>query len=80
MGVHLYIRNLPDDLFQSLRERATSHGQSLRRYVLEILEDHCSRPTVNEWLDGLSRLTPIALDVPVADVFREARETDERLR
>ncbi|HXU29130.1 MAG TPA: hypothetical protein VN851_01015 [Thermoanaerobaculia bacterium] len=77
MGVHLHIRNLPDDLHESLRQRAAIRGQSLSRCVVEILEDHCNEPTANEWLDGLSCLTPVALDFPAAFAVEEARNADE---
>ncbi len=77
MGVHLHIRNLPDDLHQTLCHRAAGRGKSLSRYVLELLEEHCSRPTMGEWLDELSRLAPIALNFPAAEAVEVARNADE---
>ena len=50
---------------------------TLRQYVLEILREHCRQPTVNEWLDGLGRLTPAVLDHPAMEAVRLAREEDE---
>jgi len=32
---------------------------SVRQDALEVLRDQCRQPTVDEWLDGLSRLTPL---------------------
>jgi hypothetical protein len=77
MAVHLQIRDLPDDLHQTLRQRAATRGLSLRQYALEILREHCHQPTLDEWLDGLSRLTPVSLSAPAADAVREAREAEE---
>jgi plasmid stability protein len=79
MAVHLQIRDLPDEIHSTLRQRAESRGVSLRQYALEILREHCLQPTMNEWLDGLSRLTPVELDEPAAEALRHAREEDEAL-
>lgn len=77
MAVHLQIRDLPDELHQTLRRRATARGLSLRQYALEILQEHCRQPTVDEWLDGLSRLTPVPLSTPAAEAVRQAREAED---
>ena len=77
MAVHLQIRDLPDEFYQTLRRRATMRGLSLRQYVLEVLQEHCRLPTLDEWLDGLNRLTPVSLPHPAAEAVREAREADD---
>lgn len=50
---------------------------SLRQYVLEVLREHCLWPTVDEWLDGLSCLTPVELDAPTAEVVRRSHGAGE---
>lgn len=77
MAVHLQIRDLPDELHQTLRQRATTRGLSLRQYALEVLQEHCNQPTLDEWLNGLTQLTPVPLPTPAAEAVREAREADE---
>jgi hypothetical protein len=77
MGVHLQIRDLPDELHQTLRRRAASRGLSLRQYALEVLKEHCDQPTLDEWLDGLNRLTPVSTSIPAAEAVRQAREGEE---
>jgi hypothetical protein len=77
MAVHLQIRDLPDELHQTLRRRAAARGLSLRQYALEVLRDHCDEPTLDEWLDGLSRLTPASPSISAAEAVRQAREADE---
>jgi plasmid stability protein len=77
MAVHLQIRDLPDELHRILRERAATRGLSLRQYVLEILQEHCRQPTVDEWLDGLDRLTPVSPSTSAAEAVRQSREADE---
>lgn len=77
MAVHLQIRDLPDELHQTLRRRAAAHGLSLRQYALEVLQEHCLLPTLDEWLDGLSRLTPVSLSRSAVEAVHEAREPNE---
>ncbi|HEX9942191.1 MAG TPA: hypothetical protein VGG03_09260 [Thermoanaerobaculia bacterium] len=77
MAVHLQIRNLPDELHQILRQRAATRGLSLRQYALEVLREHCQQPTLDEWLDGLNRLTPVSLATPAAEAVRETREAED---
>lgn len=46
MGVKtLYIRNVPDDVAESLKERAAAAGTSLSAYVAEELAKIAGRPT-----------------------------------
>lgn len=35
------------------------------------------QPTLDEWLDGLSRLTPVSLSTPAAEAVRQAREAED---
>lgn len=77
MAVHLQIRDLPDKLHRTLRRRAAKRGLSLRQYALEVLQEHCRQPTLDEWLDGLNRLPPVSLSAPAAEALRQAREADE---
>jgi hypothetical protein len=77
MAVHLQIRDLPDELHETLCRRAATRGLSLRQYTLEVLQEHCRLPTLDEWLDGLNQLTPASLSFPATEAVREAREADE---
>jgi len=77
MAIHLQIRDVPEDLHQTLRQRSAARGLSLRQYALEILREHCQQPTVDEWLDGLSRLTPVSLSTPAAEAVHQAREAED---
>ena len=77
MAVHLQIRDLPDEVHQTLRERAATRGLSLRQYALEVLQQHCRQPTLDEWLDGLSGLPTVSLTTSAAEAVRQAREADD---
>jgi hypothetical protein len=79
MAVHLQIRDLPDEIHHTLRQRAETRGLSLRQYTLEVLREHCQEPTLDEWLDGLSRLPPVPFSTPAAEAVHQSREADEAL-
>ena len=49
----------------------------MRQYALEVLKEHCEQPTLDEWLDGLNRLTPVSTSTPAAEAVRKAREEEE---
>jgi len=76
MAVHLQIHDLPDELHQTLRQRAARRGLSLRQYALEVLREHCDQPTMDEWLAGLSRLQPVSLSNAAVRAVRQAREEE----
>ncbi len=42
----LYVENVPDDLYEALRERARQHRKSMAAEVLSLLEENI--PTVKE--------------------------------
>lgn len=46
----IQIRNVPQDAHAVLRRRAAAAGQSLQEYLLEMLVDVASKPTVEEVL------------------------------
>lgn len=45
------IRNVPEDTRRVLKSRAASEGRSLNDYLLELLVEKASRPTVAEVLE-----------------------------
>ena len=56
----LYVENVPDDLYQALRERTRAHGNSIAVDVVSLLKE--SMPTPDElarrkdFLDGALRI------------------------
>jgi hypothetical protein len=46
----LRLRDLPKDVHAVLARRASVRGTSLERYAFEVLCEHCSLPTLDEWL------------------------------
>jgi hypothetical protein len=51
---------------------------SIRQYTIEVLAAHCDEPTMEEWLDGLSRLRPAGGHVSGADAVSAGRGADDR--
>lgn len=49
----LYIRDVPAEVAETLKERAASEGQSLSAYVAAALTRIASRPTNSEIVDRL---------------------------
>lgn len=77
MPTSLHIRDVPDSVHRTLVERADRRGMSLRQYTLEILTEHLSLPTLDEWLDDLGSLPPGAAATSAADAVRLSREADD---
>lgn len=47
----MQIREVPEETHSTLRRRAAEHGMSLQEYLLMVLNDLASRPTVREVLE-----------------------------
>lgn len=77
MPTNLHIRDVPDEIHATLIHRAAARGKSLRQYTIEVLQEHCALPTMEEWLAGLSRLPPAAAEGGGAEAVRRAREEDD---
>lgn len=51
----IQIRDVPDDVYETLRERARRAGQSLQAYMRDQIVAQGSRPTSRELLDEWER-------------------------
>ena len=71
------IRDLPDDVHETLRRRADEAGQSLQRYLAGELSELARNPTVAEFLDRAERRGPSGQlgSVRVEHYLREDRES-----
>ena len=70
------IRGVPVALRERLRRRADSKGVSMSQYVIEVLKDDLSRPTLDEWWEEVRKLPPLKLRTPAADAIRAARREE----
>jgi antitoxin FitA len=71
----IQIRNVPDSLHRTLRERAARSGRSLSDYLLAELAELASRPTLQELFERISHREPVEPDEPTAAAVRAERDT-----
>jgi hypothetical protein len=70
----LQVRNVPDRVHRTLKERAARRGRTLSTYVLEELERLVSQPPLDEWLEEVHRHPSVRLRAKVADIVRRERD------
>jgi antitoxin FitA len=75
MSKMVQIRNVPDALHRTLRDRAADAGQTLSDYLLTELERLAARPTRDEMLARLHTRRRVTLTTPAAVVIRKERES-----
>lgn len=75
VGRMIQIRNVPDDLHQALKARATEEGKSLSDLLLEELELIARTPTVERWLQELEKDDPVDLGESPEDLIRRQRDS-----
>lgn len=73
----MHIRDVPSRIHATLARRAARRGVSLRQYTIEVLAEHCARPTIQEWLDGLDRLPAYTGRISPSKAVRESRADDD---
>lgn len=79
MGSLLQIRDVPDDVRRTLKERAAAQGESLNRHLIGLLEREAAQPTVREVLDRAARRAGRG-GISIVDVLDTAwRERDDEL-
>ncbi|HET9782298.1 MAG TPA: hypothetical protein VFR33_11020 [Candidatus Dormibacteraeota bacterium] len=74
MGKPLQIRNVPEPVLETLRERAGEVHMSLAAYALEVLTQHVATKSMNEVLSGprLRHGRPLA-SREIADLIARGR-------
>ncbi|HEV3318329.1 MAG TPA: hypothetical protein VG053_01170 [Solirubrobacteraceae bacterium] len=72
------IKNVPPDVHEVLRDRASKAGQSLQAYLLAQLEEQASKSTIKELFERVEhrggRLSPVR----AAKLVREDRDAPSR--
>jgi plasmid stability protein len=58
----LQVRDLPEPVIATLRERAARQGVSLSAYVRELLASEAAQPTMDETLARIAARTPVEVD------------------
>lgn len=76
MSVSLYIRDMPEELRDRVKQRAVANRQSINSYLLDLIEREMQLPTLDEWLDGLDDLPKVS-DVTTDEIVGAIREIRE---
>jgi len=77
--VDVLLRGLPDEVHAELARRAAAADMSLRAYLREVLSDHVTVPSMDEWLQRVDALGPAHSGGPTGpELVASARaEADE---
>ena len=77
MSKMIQIRNVPDELHRTLKERAAKSGMSLSDYLLTEVEKVAEKPTMSEWLERVRSREPVELDEPPEVTIRRLRDAND---
>ena len=77
---NLTIRNVDDDIVETLKARAKAHNRSLEAEIRQILADQVRRPAWRgaELLERAKRIAAMTPDVPQTDSVELLREDRDR--
>lgn len=78
MAKMIQVRNVPERTHRELVRRARARGQTLTRFLEEILERETSRPPVEDVFARIRSAPRVRLKVSAAELIREARAERER--
>jgi plasmid stability protein len=74
MAKMIQMRNVPDELHRKLKARAAMAGMSLSEYLLREVRYIAEKPTMEEMMKRLEKLTPVITRISNAQAVREERE------
>jgi len=74
MSKMVQIRNVPENVHNTLKARAAREGMSLSDFIKRELERTAERPSMQEWLDSTQQTKPILARRSPAKVVRELRD------
>lgn len=78
---NLQVKNVPPEIYDELRRRATAEHVTIRDYVLALLQRDQQLPTMPEWLAGLDARAPFATErdeVAVRGLVEAERDERDR--
>lgn len=71
----IQIRNVPEPIHRTLKERAAREGVSLSDYILVRLEQEAKLPTAGEIRERLAQLGPANTGLSTVEMIRQDRES-----
>lgn len=69
----IQIRNVPEDLHRSLKERAAREGRSMSDLILDELPRLAHKPSAAQVLDRIRQRAPVG-GAPAAELIRAERD------
>ena len=75
MATTIQIRNVPDNVYRTLKARAALAGLPLSDFLLAEIGEVAARPTVDELRRRIARRAAVMPSVPPAEAVRQERET-----
>jgi antitoxin FitA len=75
MSKMIQLRNVPDRLHRTLKARAAMAGMSLSDYLMAEIKEIAEKPTLAQLSERLHKLEPLTLDIDVARLVREERDS-----
>jgi len=78
----LHVRNVPEIVYETLRERARRNGRSINAETIAILEDAAAREAsatpITDALREIAKRIELPADAPTAEeMIRELRDADD---
>ena len=70
----IQIRNVPDAVHSTLKDRAAREGMSLSDFLKRELERAAERPSMREWLERVRQHRPIPTKKSAAQIIRGLRD------
>ena len=74
MSKMIQLRDVSDEMHDTLKARAASEGMSLSDYIKRELDRTLERPTMREWLQSSSDAKPILVKRSAAETIRQLRD------
>ncbi len=71
---NLQIKNVPEPVHAELRRRSAQANQSIRDYVLTLIERDQSLPSKTDWLDEVAELPPVDIGMTSAEAVQAGRD------
>jgi antitoxin FitA len=75
----IHLRNVPEELHETLKALAAREGKSLSSYLLEQIAADAESPTEEELIERLAALPPVESRFSPAEIIRQERAKRDRV-
>ncbi|MBL8228118.1 MAG: hypothetical protein JNL98_06560 [Bryobacterales bacterium] len=74
MSKMIQIRNVPESVHRTLKQRAAQEGMTLSAYLNREFERLASQPTLAEWIATVRTIKPLRTKRTAAQIIRSLRD------